>query len=246
MSNFVHQIKQGEINHSTEVVHAGSSIIGIKYKDGIIIASDTNISRSNQIIFRTVTERVQQVTPRVIIGYSGDISDYQESSRQLNELILSDSLQGPSYLGPKELANFLSSVHYHKRSKMDPFLNSLVLGGYEWNDELNLYKIDSFGTLLKDNYFLTAYSHYFCNAIFEEDYGNDYTKISKEKAIEILKKCFNILFYRIKCSGDVIVYKTIEKRGEEIICEENKFTLKTEFNLDSYKISSNETLYLTS
>ncbi|MCQ2817203.1 MAG: hypothetical protein MJ252_08060 [archaeon] len=243
--NFVHSVKE-PITHSTEVDYAASSVIGLKYKDGIIIASDTNLSYGSMIRFRKINDRIQQITPRTLIGFSGEYSDFQESLRELNEMILSDTLHGRPYLGPKELTHYLSSVHYSKRNDMDPYLNSIIIGGYDWNGELILSSIDSFGTLLKGNYFTTSYSSYFSHAILREEYPEDPSTLTKEKAMDIIKKCFEVLFYRQKTAGDIILFKNLIQKGDnQFACEEETIKLNTKWEFDGYKNFSNEQYYLT-
>lgn len=234
--NFVHLNKQ-PITQTLEPEYTVSSVIGMKYKDGVIIASDTLLLHGSTRKYMNVDDRIQELTPRTIIGFSGEYSDFQESFRELNELVLEDSLQGPSYLGPKELTHYLSSVHYYKRNQMDPYLNNVIIGGFDWDGELMLMNVDSFGTLLNANYFTTSYSHYFCNAIFASDYPEDYTTLTKEKAIEILKKCFEVLFYRQKTAGDTIVFKTLEKKGADIVCEGGKFKIESKWDYEGFKHS---------
>ena len=243
--NFVH-IEKSPITHTTDPIYVGSSIIGMKYKDGIMIASDLNLSYGTMIRFRKINDRVQQITPRTIIGFSGEYSDFQESLRELNELILEDNLQGRPYLGPKELTNYLATVHYDKRNEMDPYLNSVIIGGYDWNGEMRLNSIDQFGTLLSGNYFTTSYSSYFSHAILREEYPQDPNELTKEKAIDIIKKCFSVLFYRQKTAGDEILIKCLEKKGnEQFQCDEQIVKLVTNWDFDEMKNYANEKYYLS-
>lgn len=243
--NFVHNHKE-PITHTTEAIYVGTSVIGLKYKDGIIMASDLNLGYGSMIRFKKINDRIQQITPRTLIAYSGEYSDFQESIRELNELILDDTLQGRPYLGPKELTNYLASVHYDKRNNMDPYLNRVIVGGYDWNGELRLSSVDPFGTLLTGNYFTTSYSSYFAHAILREEYPEDPNTLTKEKAIDIIKKSFAVLFYRQLTAGDEILIKTLENKGNEnFVCEEQTIKLTTNWEYDGFKKHANEKVYLS-
>ena len=74
------------ITHTTTPIYVGSSVIGMKYKDGIIIASDTRLNYGGMCKMMSVEDRVQQLTPRTVMGYSGEYSDLQETTRMLKEM----------------------------------------------------------------------------------------------------------------------------------------------------------------
>ena len=169
------------ITHTTSPIYVGSSVIGMKYNNGVIIATDTRLNYGSMCKEVDIQDRIQQLTPRTIIGYSGEYSDLQETSRQLHALTLSDTLEGNPCFGPVELSNYLASLHYYKRNKMNPYLNSVVIGGVDWNGDLVLMNIDPFGTLLQANYFTTSMAHYFCNAIIKPNYPKDLNEMTKEK-----------------------------------------------------------------
>ncbi|CAA0843312.1 Proteasome subunit beta type-4 [Striga hermonthica] len=107
----------------------GTSVVGIKYKDGILLAADMGGSYGSTLRYKTV-ERLKPVGKHSIIGASGEISDFQEIMRYLDELILFDNMwDDGNSLGPKEVHNYLTRVMYNRRNKFNPLWNSLVLGG---------------------------------------------------------------------------------------------------------------------
>ncbi|CAI8591564.1 unnamed protein product [Vicia faba] len=64
----------------------GSSVIAIKYKDGILMAAGMGGSYGSTRRYKSV-ERLKPVGKHSIIGASGEISDFQEIQHYLNELI---------------------------------------------------------------------------------------------------------------------------------------------------------------
>ena len=233
------------ITHTTSPIYVGSSVIGMRYNNGVIIATDTRLNYGSMCKEDDIQARIQQLTPRTIIGYSGEYSDLQETSRQLHALTLSDTLEGNPCFGPVELSNYLASLHYYKRNKMNPYLNSVVIGGVDWNGDLVLMNIDPFGTLLQAHYFTTSMAHYFCNSIIKPNYPKDLNEMTKEKAMTLLNQCFEVLFYRHTMAGNVIKYATIEKEGDQIKYDEGKFTVESKWNYDKFKNQANEKHYLT-
>ncbi|KAL7198481.1 hypothetical protein ACSBR2_020885 [Camellia fascicularis] len=64
----------------------GTSVIGIKYKDGILMAADMGGSYGSTLRYKSV-ERMKPVGKHSLLGASGEISDFQEILHNLDELI---------------------------------------------------------------------------------------------------------------------------------------------------------------
>lgn len=233
------QIQKLPIAHTLDPIYTGNTVIGLRYKDGIIIACDTNLCYGSCLTKAESYDKIKVLNNRTFIGYSGEFSDMQETNRILDEMIQEDNLS-TNYngnFGPIELGHYLSSLHYYQRNKMNPLLNAIVCGGIDFNGDIILYNIDSFGTLLKGDYFATHMGSYFSCAIFRNEYPKNYKDLTKEKALEIISKCFEVLFYRHKSAGDQIQYTIMEKNGNmDPKIESGKFKLKTKWNFDIYQI----------
>ncbi|KAI6695114.1 hypothetical protein NL676_022824 [Syzygium grande] len=107
----------------------GASVLALKYRDGILMAADMGGSYGSTLRYKTV-ERIKPIGKHSLLGASGEISDFQEMLRNLDELILYDNMwdDGNSF-GPKEVHNYVTRVMYSRRNKFNPLWNSLVLGG---------------------------------------------------------------------------------------------------------------------
>ncbi|CAN4120347.1 unnamed protein product [Withania somnifera] len=68
----------------------GTSVVGIKYKDGILLAADMGGSYGSTIRYKSV-DRLKPVGKHSLLGASGEISDFQEIMKYLDELILQKS-----------------------------------------------------------------------------------------------------------------------------------------------------------
>ena len=244
--NFAMNKIQEPIKHSKSVVYSGSSVIGLKYNKGIIIACDTRMCYGSSLSLVSSKERIKVLNKRTLIGYSGEFSDMQETSRILEELIIKDHLEtnGNFSLGPVELGHYLSSLHYSQRNRLDPFLNSAVVGGIDFNGDIVLMQVDPFGTFLNGNYFTTAFANYFACSLLRNNYPKNPNNLTKDKAIEIIMKCFEVLFYRDCTAGDTIQYTVMEKGDNNIPkIEEGKMKLDTKWEYRQF-MQGNEKNYL--
>ena len=234
------------IKNSQSVVYSGSSVIGLKYNNGVIIASDTLMCYGGSLSLMHSRERIKVLNERTVIGYSGEFSDMQETSRILNELILEDQLETNKngVMGPVELGHYLSSLHYYQRNRLDPYLNSAIVGGIDFNGDVVLMQVDPFGTFLTGNYFTTAFANYFACSLLRNEYPKNPNELTKEQAMNLIRKCFEVLFYRDSKAGDEIQYIVLEKVGNnQLKTEDGVFKLDTKWEYKQF-MQGNEKSYL--
>ena len=233
------------IKNSQSVVYSGSSVIGLKYNKGVIIASDTLMYYGSSLSLTHSRERIKVLNERTVIGYSGEYSDMQETSRILDELILEDQLETNEngVMGPIEIGHYLSSLHYSQRNKLDPYLNSAIVGGIDFNGDIVLMQVDPFGTFLSGNYFTTAFANYFACSLLRNEYPKNPSELTKEKAMHLLRKCFEVLFYRDSKAGDEIQYIILENDGNNLIKTDGVFKLETKWEYKQF-MQGNEKSYL--
>lgn len=61
--------------HTTEPVNIGSSVIGIKYNGGILIAADTSVSYGSMKKTKN-TSRISKISDECAFACSGEMSDF--------------------------------------------------------------------------------------------------------------------------------------------------------------------------
>jgi 20S proteasome subunit beta 7 len=226
--------------HTTQPDYVGSSVIGMIYDKGIIIATDTRLNYGGLGIYHNVNTRVTRVNENTILGSSGEYSDFQEVTRILAEETLKDTLDSKAFLGPNEITNYLSAICYYRRNKMDPYLNSNVIGGIQDNKPV-LYNVDQFGTKLTNNYFATGFGNYFCQSIIETDVNFKNRILNRNEAIELIERCFKVLYFRDTRAGNNIKYGYLEKEENEYIYEEFERSFRGTWDLAFYgKVTNNQ------
>jgi len=232
------------IKHTTSPVYTGSTVIGIRYKGGVVIATDTRLNYGGLAKYMNINNRIQRVNDNTIIGVSGEYSDFQEITRVLKEETQKDNLNSKSYLGPSELTNYLSSICYHRRNKQDPYWTSNLVGGVDWNGESVLYSIDQFGTKIQANYLVTGMGIHFCQSIIEPHLVNG-RELTRQEALAVVEECFKVLFYRDCRAGNNIIYGYMERDlNGNIIYDEIEKSFKGNWHFDGYMKASNEKTYL--
>lgn len=128
----------GPISRTTDPIVTGTSVLGVKYKDGVMLAADTLGSYGSLARFKDV-KRVHAVGTQTVVGAGGDLSDWQELQEYLDSWVRSESLRNPVQPGqtpPHQLTTSqifarLSNLLYGRRNKMDPLWNTCIVGGFE-------------------------------------------------------------------------------------------------------------------
>jgi 20S proteasome subunit beta 7 len=189
-------------SHTSQPIVTGTSVLAIKYKDGIMMAADTLASYGSLARFRDV-ERLMQVGGSTIIGASGDISDYQYVQHYLTTNVLIDDFcvrDGHCY-GPKHIYSFVSRLMYGRRNKFNPLWNTYICGGVsKVGKQLEpfLGAVDLRGTTWQSDCLATGYGAYIALPLLRSalEKAGGYQGLDEKAAKELLEDCMRVLFYR--------------------------------------------------
>eukprot|EP01035_Chromulina_nebulosa_P016946 gene16946-22438_t len=190
---------------TTQPIVTGSSVLGIKYKDGVMLAADTLASYGSLARYKNI-KRIEKVNNSTLIGASGEISDFQSISEMLSSIEQDDINQDDGYTkSPIEIFNYLRAVLYQRRGKGNPLWNQLLIAGYRKGQEPFLGYVDLIGTSYQENFIATGYGSYLAIPLIRERWHKD---LSEDEAKKLLEECLRVLFYRdCKASNRIIISK---------------------------------------
>jgi 20S proteasome subunit beta 7 len=170
----------------------GTTILGLKYKDGVMLAADTLASYGSMARYKDV-RRIKTVGDNTIIGASGEMSDFQAVMKKLENMDLEDMNSDDGYKrSPSEVFNFLRAVMYQKRNKGDPLWNQLIVAGHK-NDAPFLGYVDLIGTAYEENFIATGFGAYLAMPLIRERWSAD---MEEGEARGLLEDCLRVLYYR--------------------------------------------------
>ena len=110
---------------------SGTSVVGLIYDGGVMLAADSLGSYGSLARFRNV-KRVFQVTDKAVLACSGDIADYQFIREVIEQKVRDDQIHGfTPELNAGALHCWLTRVLYNRRSKFDPLWLENVVAGYK-------------------------------------------------------------------------------------------------------------------
>lgn len=246
-------------NSSRIIVNSGS-VIGLKYKDGIMIMASpllcygslkmfSDVSRFHVVgsgIVDTYKEDLKirnkdaEMTPMqdykkplvsklsqmneeekirfyenkfTLMVSTGEFSDFQSVVEKVEEKSSDDLFFNNNFRYAKEYSCLVSNIHYQRRSKMDPLLNDIIIGGMRNDGTKELYSVDHFGTRYQDEFIASGLSEYLGITLLREKYRPDMTF---EEARNLLQECMKNSFY-VECRGSrMIQMATINSDGTRI------------------------------
>jgi len=198
------------------IVKTGTTTIGIVCKDGIVVAADkqgsygTSDSQGVSYIIGKDQEKIQEVTPNIIVTTAGTASDTRKNIRLVRAELKIKELRSRKKATVKEVANLFANISYQsiRQPSMIPSIAHFVLAGY---DELgvHLYDISPDGFLnLGDKYVASGSGTTHVNPILDSDYKKEMTI---EQGIALAKKCLLASFGRDPASGEGMDIYVVKK-----------------------------------
>lgn len=222
----------GSRQHTQSPIVTGTSVLGITYANGVLLASDMLGSYGSTKRYKDFC-RLHKVNDSVAIAASGELSDFQYIMQLLGELADDDFCMDDGHkLGPSEVHAYLTRVLYNRRNKMDPLWNSLVIGGVNGAGTPFLGTVGMVGTSYTDQTVATGFGNHLARPIMRDRHRPD---MSEEEATTLLHDCLRVCYYRDKQSINKFQIAKVTKEGVTI---SEPFALETQWG---YKAFANPT-----
>ena len=121
--------KRGQ--NKTCTIFPGSSVFGVKYKDGVVLAADTLGSYGSLARFPNI-QRVIRINEDTVVACSGDFADFQFLQEILEQKQIDEELAGSGEtMKPAALHCWLTRFLYNKRSRFDPLWTTCLVAGMQ-------------------------------------------------------------------------------------------------------------------
>ncbi|NWS93086.1 PSB4 protein, partial [Toxostoma redivivum] len=107
----------------------GTSVLGLRFQGGAMLAADTVGSYGSLARFRGVS-RLLKVNDCTVLGASGDLADFQHLRQLLEQMVIDEELLGDGHsYSPRALHSWLTRVLYNRRSKINPLWSTVLIAG---------------------------------------------------------------------------------------------------------------------
>lgn len=170
----------------------GTSVLGIKYADGVMMIADTLGSYGSLARFKNM-QRLHAVSDNTLLGVSGEMSDFQF----IKNLLQQQTIQEFTYddgckLEANEIHSYLSRVLYNRRTKVDPLWNQILTAGIV-DDKPFLGYVDLYGSNYEEDIVTTGYGLYMAAPLLRKAWRPDLTEAEARKMLEDSAR---VLYYR--------------------------------------------------
>jgi proteasome beta subunit len=202
------------------ILKTGTTILGIVCKDGVVMASDRQISAGNLVVGKTYQKTVQ-ITDYLLASITGSVSDAQRVLKILPAELKLKELRSKSRPSVKQAANLLSSILYSgiRQPSMIPMMVGNLVGGFNEDGTTELYTIEPSGSIIKiEDYDANFGSGMpYVLGLLERQYKKG---LSIQEGVELAKEAIKSSTQRDMGSGYGIDVFTITKEGIKKVVEQ--------------------------
>ena len=160
---------------------------------------------------------------KCVVGASGEISDFQELQKLLDELATEDYIADDGIVStPREIHAYLCRVMYNRRNKcvsyfwqhthlawapctslllttlvcfrFDPFWNSLVVAGME-GDEPFVGMVSMIGVSYTGAYVCTGFANHLALPLIRDAHSPE---MSEQEAVDLVQQCLKVRFMPVR------------------------------------------------
>lgn len=144
--------------------------------------------------------------------------------RHLTELSIDEAYEDPSsdskagQLNAANLHKYLQKLLYKRRNDFDPLWNQLLIAGFDGDSKPYLASVDLRGTSFTSPSLATGFGSALAQPIMRRYAATeeDAARLSREEAVEVVKECMKVLYYRDARSLDRYSIAVVTKEGVEL------------------------------
>lgn len=192
-----------------EILKTGTTTIGMKVKDGVILASDQRATMNN-IIAHSNVQKVYPLADNLGMTIAGVVGDAQLMVRFIQSEIAIYSMKRGSQMSVNAAATLVGNV------MRNGFYLGLIVGGHDSTGG-HVFSVDGAGGYIEDDFLSIGSGSTFAMGSLEASYKPN---MSKKEAIDVAITALNSSRRRDSASGDGMLISYISQKGYEEIPQE--------------------------
>lgn len=204
----------------------GTTTLGIKCKDGVVVAADKRATLGGMIVANKKEEKVHKLNDNMMITLAGNVSDAQLLIKVIRAQIKLEEIRRGRDVSVKEAANLMCGLNFQniRQMSMIPGIVEFLLAGKD-EEGFHFYDIGIDGSMSKfDDYYCTGSGMMYALGVLEASYKED---ITTEAAIPIAIKAVNAAIQRDVGSGNGIDVYVVTKDGvKKVITKTNQMRIE--------------------
>ena len=194
---------------SVETLKTGTTTVGIKTKDAVILASEKRATMGH-IIAHTHVQKVFSISDNIGMTIAGLVGDAQLMVRFLQSEVELYSMKRGAQMSVGAAATLVANVI------RQGFYLGLIVGGVDTKGG-HVYSIDGAGGCIEDNYVSVGSGSLFALGVLEGKYKENMTE---DEGIDVAISALNSAIRRDSASGDGMLITIINKKGTKELSEE--------------------------
>ncbi|TFF68628.1 proteasome subunit beta [Candidatus Thorarchaeota archaeon] len=197
---------QGVGGHRLMSLPTGATVVGIKCKDGVVVATDSLISWGTMILTDKGVKAFK-LTDTIVLASAGLTSDYQMLVNRLKAQIKLYELREKKDISVKALAKIVANTLYARR--FAPLFVQTVIVGVD-DEGPALFSLDMGGSLLSEDVTAAGSGTQMAYGVLEKMYEEDMTV---KKAEDIAEQAVRAGIARDAQSGGKIHLMIVTEDG---------------------------------
>ena len=207
-----------------KMLKTGTTTVGIKCKDGIVLAADRRATAGNLIVDKRA-EKVHKLSDHFAVTIAGSVSEAQLLIKLIKAELKLKEMRTGKYPTAKETANLLGGLLYSsiRRMSMMPAVAHFLLGARDAQG-VHLYDLFPDGSVTHvPDYVSSGSGSVFAYGVLESQYTAD---ISVKEGIALATKAINAALQRDTYSGNGIEIAVVRETSvEKVEVRELKYSL---------------------
>jgi len=184
----------------------GTTLIVVDYKDGVMIATDSQTSSGNLVTNR-VADKITQISKFSVCCRSGSAADTQAITNQLRIEVKENSTRTEQNVKIRTIVQMLRNFCYKEKEKLNC---GFICTGWDKFHGGQIYSIIQGGAVLRNKIALSGSGSLFINGFCEENYKE---KMSRKECKTFLGRAVSLAILHDGGTGGVIRLCNISKSG---------------------------------
>ncbi|VDM01806.1 unnamed protein product [Schistocephalus solidus] len=184
-------------------------LIGIKFDDFVILASDSRINQSI-ITLKQDVDKMFKLSNRVLMSVCGEAGDTVQFAEYIQQNMQLYEMRNGYELSPSAAANFTRRNLAEALRSRHPYMVNLLIAGYNSKTGPELYYMDYLASMVKVPYAVHGHGGFVTLGILDSKYD---AKMTEANAVHLLKACVDELQKRFVITQDRFVVRVVDKDG---------------------------------
>ena len=203
------QVLNPNVVNNEDILKTGTTTIGMKIKEGVILASDQRATMNN-IIAHSNVQKVYPLADNLGMTIAGIVGDAQLMVRFIQSEVSIYSMKRGSPMSVNAAAVLVGNV------MRNGFYLGLIVGGYDSTGG-HVFSVDAAGGYIEDDYTSIGSGSVSAMGSLEASYKKNMTK---KEAMDVAITALNSARRRDSASGDGMLMSFIGPKGYEEIPQE--------------------------